>query len=147
MNYKKWILPTVYLTVFLLFLFCVTTDKLSKERCAIKENIQQKESLLESKTDINSDDFLRSYIINVIIEGSDKLDYGAGKMSAGYVQKNDAGDVAEYVLFLMGKVTSQNKNGRTMYDGNCAGCHGDKGDGLNGAFPKLNKETFEGLRR
>lgn len=90
---------------------------------------------------------LKSYIIHVINYGSNQLNYPAGAMESGYVSPEDAPLVAEYVLYFMKHkrtVTENVKKGNLLYNGNCGGCHGDDGAGLEGAFPRLDQATLQG---
>jgi len=140
---KKWLLPLVYVTIFVGVLFCIISRDREGESCAIAD-IAKKETKEKVVIDKSSDLYLKDYIVSVINNGSNRLNHKAGSMASGYADKKDAKDVAEYVMYLMGVERDINKNGRTVYDGNCAGCHGSEGDGINGAFPKLNTKKLEG---
>lgn len=142
---KKWILPLLYTTIFLTVLICAISRDKESESCAITDiaKIDTKESVVIDK---NSNLYIKNYIVSVINNGSNRLNHKAGSMASGYADPKDAKDVAEYVMYLMGIQDSVNKNGRTIYDGNCAGCHGMEGDGISGAFPRLDQKELEGIR-
>lgn len=71
-------------------------------------------------------------------------------MEGGFATKEDAPNIARYLLLLSGKKSSDDKKGRQaqlFYTSNCGGCHGDDGKGLNGAFPDLTRKTLGGIEK
>ena len=89
------------------------------------------------------------YVEKVIKEGSAVLDLPAGVMDGGYTTANDAQKIAAYVMTLSGKSPTHPeyiKDGNLYYNGNCGGCHGDDGKGLNGAYPDLTLPLLEGAK-
>lgn len=81
------------------------------------------------------------YIENVIINGSNHLNFQKGGMEGGYVPKSKARDVAYYVYELSGKKANKPyaKDASLYFSSNCAGCHGIDGKGIKGSFPDLTK--------
>ena len=89
------------------------------------------------------------YIEKVINEGSDVLNLPAGVMDAGYADKDDAKKIAAYTVTLAGKKSlypEYLQEGNMLYNGNCGGCHGDDGKGLNGAYPDLTLPLLKGAK-
>lgn len=89
------------------------------------------------------------YIQKVINEGSNALNLPAGEMAAGYSSPEDAEKIAAYVVTLSGKTPTHPEyveEGNLYYDGNCAGCHGEDGMGLGGAFPDLTLPMMKGAK-
>ncbi|WP_200763696.1 c-type cytochrome [Nitrosophilus alvini] len=109
-----------------------------------------KEKLKKELANIDTVEYLENYIIDVINNGSNRLDYKAGSMDAGFASKEDAPKIAAYVVTLSGKkpsVPEYIKEGNMLYNGNCGGCHGDDGKGLGGSFPDLTKKRFSGIEK
>ncbi len=91
----------------------------------------------------------QKYIEHVIEYGSDILKMPAGVMDAGYGYGEDMKKIASYVLTLGGKepiYPEYLQEGNMFYNGNCGGCHGDDGKGLDGAYPDLTLPLFEGAK-
>lgn len=70
-------------------------------------------------------------ILDVLANGSTGL--GFGEMPAGLVEGDDAKAVATYVANGM-----QGEVGKDIFADNCASCHGDNGEGMEGVAPALN---------
>ncbi|MDD2384803.1 MAG: hypothetical protein PHN18_11485 [Sulfurospirillaceae bacterium] len=100
---------------------------------------------------IDTNEYLEEYILNVINHGSDgSLGYPGGAMDAGIATKEDAPNIARYVVSLSGKKSSDDAKGQKaqmFYTSNCGGCHGNDGKGLNGAFPDLTQKSFKGIEK
>lgn len=100
---------------------------------------------------IDTPDYLEEYIVTVINKGSNNnLGYAAGAMEGGYAHQSDAKDIARYSLSLSGKKSSDDSAGAKsalFYTSNCAGCHGNDGKGLNGAFPDLSLHVLKGIAK
>ncbi|MEA2110567.1 MAG: hypothetical protein U9P71_00820 [Campylobacterota bacterium] len=91
----------------------------------------------------------QKYIEHVIENGSDVLKMPAGVMDAGYAQGEDVKKIASYVLSLGNKIPiypEYLQEGNMFYNGNCGGCHGDDGKGMNGAYPDLTLPVFKGAK-
>lgn len=144
MNLKKFIFPSIYLLLFGLLVVCIANRDENGDSCAIVDSISDNKKVINSELDEQMN--LDRYIIDVINRGTNRLNHKAGEMLGGYAQPIDAPDVAEYVLYLMGHKKEINRNGRTIYEGNCAGCHGQNGDGIDGAFPRLDSKKLMGLK-
>jgi len=90
-----------------------------------------------------------SYVEKVVREGSAVLDLPAGVMDAGYASPRDARKIAAYVMTLSGKTPTHPDyviEGNLYFNGNCGGCHGDDGKGLNGAYPDLTLPLLKGAK-
>lgn len=88
-----------------------------------------------------------SYVARVIVEGSDVLDLPTGAMDQGLATPGDAKKIAAYVMTLSGKDPTHPEHiqeGNLYYNGNCGGCHGDDGKGLNGIYPDLTLPLLKG---
>ena len=97
-----------------------------------------------------SDDATYRYIIDVINHGSSKLHFKNNEiMEGGYISEEDAPKVACYVMELSGKKCSQSYplDAHLFFSSVCAGCHGEDGKGLHGAYPDLTRPTLRGMRR
>ena len=94
--------------------------------------------------------YLKQYIIDVINHGSKQLAFKSDEvMEGGIALKEDAPKIACYVLELSGKKckTPYSKDAAMYYSSNCAGCHGDDGKGLHGAYPDLTLTTLLGIKK
>jgi len=87
------------------------------------------------------------YIVNVINSGSSNLKVSKEPMEGGYIPKDKAKDVACYVYELSGKKcsTSYSKDAALYFSSSCAGCHGNDGKGIHGAYPNLTKSPLLGI--
>lgn len=110
---------------------------------------QHKSHFEEELERIQTDEYARTYIINVINHGSDILDFPGGMMEGGFASKEDAPKIACYVLELSGKQCNESypKDAAMFYTSICGGCHGDNGKGLNGAYPDLTRNTLLGIEK
>jgi len=89
------------------------------------------------------------YVETVINEGSSILHLPAGSMDEGYATPEDAKIIAAYVMTLSGREPTHPEyiqEGNLYYNGNCGGCHGDDGKGLNGAYPNLTLQELKGVK-
>ena len=96
---------------------------------------------------INSDEYSKTYIIKVINHGSAILDFKGGIMEGGFANAEDAEKIACYTLTLSGrKCTIQYPKDATMfYTSICGGCHGNDGKGLGGSYPDLTRPKMLGI--
>ncbi len=90
------------------------------------------------------------YIRHVIRYGSHTLHVKKNEiMEGGLASPEDAVRIAAYVLQLrhdpVDPATIQ--NGALFYSSNCAGCHGNDGRGLGGAYPDLTRHPLLGIAR
>lgn len=113
--------------------------------------IDTKEALMKELQTIDTNEYLEAYILYIINHGSNgSLGYRGGAMDAGIATKEDAPNIARYVLSLSGKKSSDDTKGQKaqmFYTSNCGGCHGNDGKGLNGAFPDLTQKSFKGIEK
>ena len=94
--------------------------------------------------------YVKHYIIDVINHGSTQLHFKPTEsMDGGFASREDAPKIACYVLELSGKKckTPYSKDAAMYYSSNCAGCHGDDGKGLHGAYPDLTASTLLGIKK
>jgi len=87
------------------------------------------------------------YIIYVINNGSNRLNFKGGEMEGGYIPKSKAKDVACYIMSLRGEPCKEgfNKDAPLYFSSNCAGCHGNNAKGIKGSYPNLLRKPFLGL--
>lgn len=105
--------------------------------------------LKEELTHIETVNYAKQYIVNVINHGSNQFDFSGGEMEAGFASKEDAPKIACYVLSLSGKKckNSYSKEAVMFFSSNCAGCHGVDGKGLHGSFPDLTRKKLLGIEK
>lgn len=121
----------------------------------VKQKVEQptvdKITLQKEMQDIDSNAYLENYIVHIINTGSNGvLGFSGGVMESAIATKEDAPNIARFVLSLAGKKSSNDKAGKAaqlFYTSNCGGCHGDNGKGLNGAFPDLTLKSFKGIEK
>ncbi|MCF6205872.1 MAG: hypothetical protein L3J47_03100 [Sulfurovum sp.] len=99
---------------------------------------------------IDTPEFTRKYIIDIINHGSEDLHYKPQEiMEGGFASKEDAPKIACYLLALRGDVSPKScpKNAPMYYTSNCAGCHGEDAKGLNGTYPDLTRKPLLGIAK
>ena len=110
-----------------------------------------KETLQKELKEIDTNRYLEAYIIDIINNGSNGiLGFSGGVMEGGIATKEDAPNIARFVMLLCGKQSSDDlagKQAELFYTSNCGGCHGNDGKGLNGAFPDLTLKSFKGIEK
>ncbi|RRS32642.1 MAG: hypothetical protein P794_00860 [Epsilonproteobacteria bacterium (ex Lamellibrachia satsuma)] len=125
----------------------IETKTVSNYTKHIKEHTTShyEEELLKLQTT----QYARQYIINVINHGSKQFDFKGGEMEGGFASKKDAPKIACYVLELSGKQCKEPypKDAAMFYSSICAGCHGDDGKGLGGTYPDLTKSKLLGIEK
>ena len=89
----------------------------------------------------------KSYIIDVINNGSNQFSFKGGVMEGGYIPKEDAPKVACYVMTLSGNECDYPKDAYLFFTSSCAGCHGEDGKGLHGSYPDLTQKTLLGISK
>ncbi len=91
------------------------------------------------------------YVLNVINHGSSKLHFKKEEiMEGGYIVAEDAPKIACYVLKLSGKTCpagTESAEASMLFSSVCAGCHGNDGKGIHGAYPDLTRPVLMGLER
>ena len=71
-------------------------------------------------------------------------------MDAAIATKEDAPNIARYVMLLANRKSSDDALGRgseLFYTSNCGGCHGNDGKGMGGIFPDLTLRTYVGIQK
>ncbi|NPA50958.1 MAG: hypothetical protein GXO02_04950 [Epsilonproteobacteria bacterium] len=114
-----------------------------------EKNRAIKEIISTSKVQKRSFKNKLEYIIYVIKNGSNHLNFPASPMEGGYItNEEDIKDVACFVLELSNQKCKFNYNktkAQGLFSSNCAGCHGNNGKGLNGSSPDLTKKDLLGM--
>ncbi len=90
-----------------------------------------------------------SYVYDVIVYGSSRLGFPT-QMQGGYVSEEDAKKIAAFLATLQGLKPSHPEwvqEGKTLFYGNCTGCHGYDGKGQKGHFPDLTRRPLLGLQK
>jgi len=145
-----------FYTLLSLFLCSCEKKPTSQENLHVKSPPpsplpQSKEALKSELALISTDAYVEAYIIKVINEGSKgTLGFSGGAMDAGIATKEDAPNIARYVMSLSKRKSSDDTLGahsELFYTSNCGGCHGNDGKGLGGAFPDLTLKTYIGLEK
>lgn len=114
-----------------------------KPRLSRQQILVQLEAIDDPKT-------IEGYVEEVIIKGSSGLGFASGNMQPGFASPEDARKIAAYVVTLSGQKSPHSDwvtEGNLLYNGNCAGCHGDDGKGLGGAFLDLTQKRLLGLEK
>ena len=146
---------TLMLSLFIMGCNETATNKVPVEQpmkpVVTKESLRLELMSTEKElSQIHSISYLESYIEKVINQGSSGLGYPGGEMEAGFAAKQDAQDIARYVVMLTGQKSSDETKGAQaalFYSSNCGGCHGHDGKGLNGSFPDLTSLPYKGILR
>lgn len=151
MNFKNTLYP--YL-MCLLLLGCENKEQPNKSLHVESKTTQptvDKEALQKELGEIDTNSYLESYIISIINNGSNGvLGFSGGVMEGGIATKEDAPNIARFVMSLSGKKSSDDNAGKKaelFYTSNCGGCHGNDGKGLGGAFPDLTLQSFKGIEK
>ena len=127
-----------------------TGGQVVHEVCTVCEQAHNKESMLTRElAHINTPEYVKKYIVNVINHGSDTLGFKGGVMEGGYALKEDADKIACYVLELSGKKCPYDypTDAAMFYTSICGGCHGNDGKGLGGNYPDLTRKKLLGIER
>ena len=133
--------------ILIVLIYATYQYKYKKEPLEIKVVNNYKDSFKKYKEQNLTQDVVVNYIVDVINNGSNRLNFQKEGMEGGYIPKDKARDVACYVYELSGKKCKQPyaKDASLYFSSNCAGCHGNDGKGLNGAFPDLTRKRLLGL--
>ena len=130
----------IYLLFFIIIIYGVYNSQKEKTKPSIKQECKvcktKKQKVIKDT---------KSYIIDVINNGSNQFDFKGGVMEGGYIPKEDADKVACFVLTLSGKECDYPKDAHLFFTSSCAGCHGEDGKGLNGSYPDLTKDKLLGM--
>jgi len=123
-----------------------------KDNPGYSDHPQQKNKTLPIKEElekIHTDEYVKTYIVNVIKQGSNQFNFPGGEMEGGFVPAKDAPKIACYVLSLSGKQCRDPypEDAAMFYTSVCGGCHGNDGKGMNGSYPDLTKSTLLGIKK
>ncbi len=147
----KNILPILFLIVIFYGIYN-SIHPCSQEQKTPETKSEQTPAMSSQKNNIsgakNTKEKTYDYILNVINHGSSKLNFKKNEvMEGGYIAPEDAPKVACYVLELSGKKCAHpyDKDAHLFFSSVCAGCHGNDGKGLNGAYPDLTRTVLLGL--
>ena len=150
MNFKS----TLCLCLCLFFISCekkIEGQKPLHVEPKRSQPIVDKEALQKELNEIDTNGYLETYIVHIINNGSNgTLGFNGGVMEGGIATKEDAPNIARFVMSLSGKTSSNDEEGRKaelFYTSNCGGCHGNDGKGLNGTFPDLTQQSFKGIEK
>lgn len=151
MNFKN----TLCLCFVCLFLLGCEKKEQPNKPLHVEPKISQpavdKEALRKELNEIDTNSYLEAYIVHIINNGSNgTLGFSGGMMEGGIATKEDAPNIARFVMSLSGKKSSDDSAGKKaelFYTSNCGGCHGNDGKGLNGAFPDLTLQSFKGIEK
>ena len=118
----------------------------TKQISSISQRTADKQKQLDY---INSDEYLKAYIIDVINNGSRQFHFKGGIMEGGFASKEDAPKIACYVMSLSGRECKEPypKDAQMFYSSICAGCHGMDGKGLGGSYPDLTRPILLGIEK
>jgi hypothetical protein len=130
--------------IYLLFFIIIIYGVYNSQKEKTKPKINQECKVCKTKKQKVIKD-TKSYIIDVINNGSNQFDFKGGVMEGGYIPKEDADKVACFVLTLSGKECDYPKDAHLFFTSSCAGCHGEDGKGLNGSYPDLTKDKLLGM--
>lgn len=145
-----------FIAILIVLVYAVYNAKFRHpEKVDTKTNSHYKEHIKVHKTThyedelshINSDEYTKEYIIKVINQGSNSLDFKSGVMEAGFANPDDAEKIACYTMTLSGRKCKKPypEDAAMFYTSNCGGCHGNDGKGLGGVYPDLTKAKLLGI--
>ncbi len=120
------------------------------KHCNICQNNSEKlHNLKQELRQINTVQYVKKYIVDVINHGSLGLGFKGGVMEGGYASFDDAPKIACYVLSLSGKIcpNGYEKDAPMFFTSICGGCHGDDGKGLGGSYPDLTRKKLLGIEK
>ncbi|WP_373030907.1 hypothetical protein [Sulfurovum sp.] len=121
----------------------------SKKHKHYKEHIKTHKVLhyKDELSQINTDEYTKQYIIQVINHGSTGLGFKGGVMEGGFANPEDAEKIACYTMTLSGRQcsTPYAEDAPMFYTSICGGCHGNDGTGLGGSYPDLTKAKMLGI--
>jgi mono/diheme cytochrome c family protein len=147
----KNILPLLIIAVFIVALFISSDKDKATTHISNSPTGQQKHQISKDITKkleyIQSNQHLKEYIIDVIVNGSKQFNFKGGYMEAGFASKEDAPKIACYVMSLSGKKCQSDNtiDAAMFYSSICAGCHGMDGKGINGTNPDLTRNKLLGI--
>jgi len=154
----KHIIPYVAILIVLLYglynAFSHRPDKKESRQISksYKENALKYKlpDIKEELQRITTTAYTKEYITDVINHGSSILHFKPEEiMEKGFASPQDAPKIACYVLSLAGEKcdTPYPKDAAMFYTSNCAGCHGEDGKGINGAYPDLTRRPMLGIEK
>jgi hypothetical protein len=126
---------------------CIEENRLDMNSCSHRDLQAELVKLQRQYDECGTVQCCEYYVEKVINEGLDVLHLPAGLMASGYATPKDAKKIAAYVMTLSGKVPTHPEyvqDGNLYFNGNCGGCHGNDGKGLNGTYPDLTLSLLKG---
>jgi len=146
------------LAIFIVLIYAVYNATLRQPQTEkSKIHIHYKEHVIEHQSthyeeelsQIDTEEYLKQYIMKVIDHGSTGLGFKGGEMEGGFAKPEDAEKIACYTLTLSGKKcsTPYAEDAPMFYTSICGGCHGDDGKGLGGSYPDLTKTKLLGIEK
>lgn len=147
-----------YIAIFIVLLYALYNAKFRHpEKPEIKTDthytehikVHQKTHYEDELSRLQTTEYVKQYIINVINHGSNQFDFKGGEMEKGFASVKDAPKIACYVLELSGKKCKEPypKDAAMFYTSICAGCHGNDGKGLGGTYPDLTRNKLLGIEK
>ena len=150
-----------YFFISLLGLFFIACGQSEQSSSHTKSSLQPqksyapfsktKEAIQAELASLDTDAYVENYIIKIINEGSSgTLGFKGGSMDARIATKEDAPNIARYVMLLANRQSSDDALGRgseLFYTSNCGGCHSNDGKGMGGIFPDLTLRTYVGIQK
>jgi len=144
-------IPLILILSILIFaLIKQYIDKSSHTKHKTSTSLRNNSAKIKSKlAQLNTTQYIKNYIIDVINNGSRGLNFKGGIMEAGFASKEDAPKIACYVLTFSGrKCKDENISDAPMfYSSICAGCHGMDGKGIHGTYPDLTRPKLLGIQK
>ena len=146
-----------YLAIFIVLIYALYNAKFrNPKKELVKTESNYEKHIKEHKTThyeeelskLQTTQYVKQYIIDIINHGSKQFDFKGGEMEGGFASKKDAPKIACYVLELGGKKCKEPypKDAAMFYSSICAGCHGNDGKGLGGTYPDLTKSKLLGIK-
>ncbi len=154
-NIAQKIVVSVVLSIVVVAFFrnCLSDNKVEKSRAVTAEErgMDSAESIKKELEEIDSALYLYNYIVDVINNGSNHLNFPGGEMEGGYASSADAPKIACFVIehFQRQKCPKDidYKDAQMYYTSICGGCHGNDAKGINGNFPNLNRVPLLGIKK
>jgi cytochrome c553 len=147
-----------YLAILIVLIYALYNAKFrDPEKVEIKTDTHYNKHIKEHNTThyedelstIQTTEYAKQYIIDVINHGSNQFAFKGGEMEGGFASKKDAPKIACYVLEFSGKKCKEpySKDAAMFYTSICAGCHGNDGKGLGGTYPDLTRNKLLGIEK
>ncbi len=147
-------------SIFILFLIVIVygmyntlkksdiRKSISSQTCILcRTEHEKRDFIIRELSQINSAEYVKNYIVQVINHGSDTLGFKGRVMEGGFASKEDAPKIACYVLEMSGRKCPHDypKDAAMFYTSICGGCHGNDGKGIDGKYPDLTRKKLLGI--